>query len=45
VFEGSVRLADGKIIPRITGSAFVTAQATLVFDPADPFRHGLPAHG
>src|SRR4051812_23586830 len=45
VFEGSMRVRDGKVIPRITGSAFVTAEATLVLDPADPFRHGLPAHG
>lgn len=41
VFEGSVRVADGQVIPRITGSAFVTAEATLILDPADPFRHGL----
>jgi 4-hydroxyproline epimerase len=43
VFEGSVRLADGKVIPRITGSAFVTAEATLILDPADPFRTGIPS--
>jgi 4-hydroxyproline epimerase len=41
VFEGSVRVADGKVIPRITGSAFVTAEATLLLDPADPFRTGV----
>ena len=45
VFEGSVRVVDGKVIPRITGSAFVTAEATLILDPDDPFRDGLPAHG
>jgi 4-hydroxyproline epimerase len=44
VFEGSIRVADGQVIPRITGSAFVTAEATLILDPADPFRHGLPSH-
>src|SRR5438874_1732483 len=27
VFEGTVRLADGRIIPRVTGSAYVTACA------------------
>lgn len=43
VFEGSVRIADGRIIPRITGSAFVTAEATLILDPADPFRTGIPS--
>ena len=45
VFEGSVRVADGKVIPRITGTAFITAEAELILDPDDPFRDGLPAHG
>lgn len=30
------------IIPTITGSAHVTAECTLIFDPADPFRLGVP---
>jgi 4-hydroxyproline epimerase len=42
VFEGSVRVDGDRIIPRITGSAFVTAEATLVLDPTDPFQMGLP---
>ena len=42
VFEGSIRVTDAKVIPRFTGSAFVTAEATLILDPADPFRTGLP---
>ena len=33
---------DGAIRPRITGRAWVTAEATLVRDPADPFPNGLP---
>ncbi|GAB5444274.1 MAG: 4-hydroxyproline epimerase [Fuerstiella sp.] len=34
--------ADGPvIIPTITGSAWVTAEAELLFDPADPFCHGI----
>jgi 4-hydroxyproline epimerase len=41
VFEGSVRLADGQIIPRIKGSAFVVAEGTLILDPNDPFRTGI----
>jgi 4-hydroxyproline epimerase len=41
VFEGTVRVAGGQVIPRITGTAFVTAEATLVLDPHDPFRTGL----
>lgn len=32
----------GAIRPRITGRAWITAQATLICDPADPFPHGLP---
>jgi len=43
VFEGRVRIEDGKLIPSITGSAFVTAEASLLFDAADPFRHGIGA--
>ena len=41
VFEGSVRVEGAKVIPRITGTAHVTAEATLLFDPADPFRAGI----
>jgi 4-hydroxyproline epimerase len=43
IFEGSVRVADGRIIPRITGSAYVTGEATLILDPGDPFRTGIRA--
>jgi 4-hydroxyproline epimerase len=43
IFEGSVRLEGGKIFPRITGSAHVTAEATLILDEADPFRTGIRA--
>lgn len=43
VFEGQVRIQDGSIIPSITGSAFVTAESTLIFDPEDPFRDGISA--
>ncbi len=41
VFEGTVRIAGDKIIPRVTGSAYVTAEATLLLDPADPFVTGI----
>lgn len=41
VFEGSVRVDDGKIIPQITGSAYITAEANLLLDPADPLRDGI----
>ena len=46
VFEGSYRWADEartRIIPTITGSAYITAEATLLFDPRDPFREGIRA--
>lgn len=32
---------DGSILPRITGRAWVTAEATLLRDPADPFPNGI----
>ena len=41
-FVGRYRLAeDGRLIPTISGSAFVTADARLLLDPDDPFPHGL----
>jgi 4-hydroxyproline epimerase len=41
VFEGRVRIENDLVIPSITGSAFVTAESTLLYDPADPFRNGI----
>jgi 4-hydroxyproline epimerase len=41
VFEGTVRVVDGRVIPRITGSAYVSAEATLLLDPGDPFEMGI----
>lgn len=43
VFEGSFTRQGDWIIPRIRGSAYVTAEATLLLDPADPFRDGIRA--
>lgn len=43
VFEGTVRIAEGKIIPQLAGSAYITADATLLLDPNDPFRTGIPS--
>jgi 4-hydroxyproline epimerase len=41
-FEASYRVgADGAILPRLIGEAFVTAEATLIRDPADPFADGI----
>ena len=53
VFEGSFEFENEqtgspsdaigpRIIPAITGSAYVTAEGTLIFDSADPFRLGVP---
>jgi 4-hydroxyproline epimerase len=41
VFEGSVRVDRGRVIPRITGSAYVNAEVTLILDPRDPFCMGI----
>src|SRR5262249_1675936 len=35
--------SKGEIAPVITGSAYVTAEATLHLDPDDPFRWGIGA--
>jgi 4-hydroxyproline epimerase len=43
VFEGYYEVQDeNTIIPFITGSAYLTAESTQIFDPADPFRLGVP---
>lgn len=42
VFEARYEFANGKcVLPHITGEAFLTADAELLLDPADPFRHGV----
>jgi 4-hydroxyproline epimerase len=41
IFEGSVRVEAGRIIPRIRGAAYITGEATLLVDPRDPFRAGI----
>ncbi len=41
IFEGQVKIVDTKIIPLIKGSAFITAENTLIFDEYDPFRFGI----
>lgn len=33
----------GRVIPTITGRAWISAEATLVFQPGDPYRHGIHA--
>jgi 4-hydroxyproline epimerase len=41
LFEGSVRIAEGRVRPRIRGTAYVNAESTLIIDPADPFAMGI----
>jgi 4-hydroxyproline epimerase len=43
VFAGTAEPAGepGVVIPTITGTAFVTVEATLLVDPADPLRDGI----
>ena len=45
VFRGSFAWGDvpGRIVPTISGKAFVTGEATLILDPDDPFRLGFDA--
>ena len=41
-FEGSFRNGSGgTILPRITGTAFVCAEGTLLLDPRDHFKMGI----
>jgi 4-hydroxyproline epimerase len=42
VFEGSYTPTEDGVIPTITGTAFITAEATIILDPADPFQFGIP---
>ena len=41
VFEGRYESAVNGIMPTITGQAFITAESTLILDPADPFQMGI----
>ena len=41
IFEGSVAVEDGNIYPRITGRAYINAEADLILDEGDPFCYGI----
>ena len=41
VFTGSVEAHGECVVPTITGRAWITAEAELLFDPQDPFRDGI----
>jgi 4-hydroxyproline epimerase len=45
IFTARYRLAEGRVVPTVTGRAFVTAEGRLHFDDQDPFRWGLPGRG
>ena len=42
VFQGWLTARDGALVPHVRGTAFVTGESTLRFDPGDPFRLGIP---
>jgi 4-hydroxyproline epimerase len=41
VFEGSFRVDGENIIPRVTGTAYIISEATLLLDPEDPLKMGI----
>ena len=44
IFEGTVEPHDeGGVIPTVTGTAFVTAEVSLIVHPDDPFGNGIPS--
>ena len=44
VFEGHItELPEGRVIPHISGRAWVNGESTYIFNPSDPFRNGIPS--
>jgi 4-hydroxyproline epimerase len=43
VFEAVAENAARGVVPTVTGRAFVTAEADLLYDEQDPLRFGVPA--
>jgi len=43
LFTGWLTKRGDALVPHISGRAFITSRATLLFDEDDPFRHGIPA--
>lgn len=41
VFEASYRSHGNKVLPKIRGSAFITADTSLILQEGDPFRWGI----
>jgi len=42
VFECRVKVIDNVVHPRIKGSAFITAESSLIIDERDPLAMGIP---
>jgi 4-hydroxyproline epimerase len=43
LFTGWLTKGDnGELMPHVRGSAYITGETTLHFDPRDPFRFGIP---
>jgi 4-hydroxyproline epimerase len=40
-FEGSIQIQDNRIIPTITGEAWVMSEGTILVDERDPFANGI----
>ena len=41
-FHAWLTSRGGRLIPHVRGTAYVTGESTLRFDPRDPFRLGIP---
>ncbi len=41
IFDGTVNIVDGKLLPTIRSTAHVTAESTLIVDERDPYCWGL----
>jgi 4-hydroxyproline epimerase len=41
VFEGSIELQNNRIVPTISGTAFITAETKLIFQRDDLLREGV----
>lgn len=41
VFEGSIEVIDGAVVPTVVGSAYIMAESTLLIDEADALAWGI----
>jgi len=41
VFEGSIEIVEGRVVPTITGTTYVNAESELILDPRDPYNWGI----